>query len=84
MSSAVTSPLSHSEADEAHVKRIWKAFWILLILTILELALGLTIYYIDLGADSNETSCFNDQRRYLYFDAGKGFLYYFNLYAFGR
>ena len=54
MSSAVTSPLSHSEADEAHVKRIWKAFWILLILTIVELALGLTIYYIDLGATPNE------------------------------
>lgn len=44
-----------TEADVAHVKRIWKAFWILLILTILELGLGLTIYNIDLGADPNET-----------------------------
>lgn len=53
MSLAVTTPLPPTEADVAHVKRIWKAFWILLVLTILELALGLTIYYIDLGANPN-------------------------------
>ena len=46
-----TSPIVVSAADTAHVKRIWQAFWILLILTIVELALGLTIYYIDLSAD---------------------------------
>ena len=40
---------------EAQVKRIWKAFWILLILTVIELALGLTVYYIDLGPDPSET-----------------------------
>jgi cytochrome c oxidase subunit IV len=54
MSSAVTTTLPPTEADAAHVKKIWKAFWVLLVLTILELALGLTIYYIDLGADPNE------------------------------
>lgn len=54
MSTAVSTPLPRTEADVAHVKRIWKAFWILLILTILELLLGLTIYYIDLGANPNE------------------------------
>jgi len=53
--SAEITHLPHTEADTAHVKRIWKAFWILLVLTIIELALGLTIYYIDLGADPNET-----------------------------
>lgn len=55
MSSAITTQLPTTDADAAHVKRIWKAFWVLLVLTILELALGLTIYNIDLGADPNET-----------------------------
>lgn len=50
-----TTHLGTTGTDVAHVKRIWKAFWILLILTILELALGLTIYYIDLGAHPNES-----------------------------
>jgi cytochrome c oxidase subunit IV len=54
MPAEVTIPLPQTEADVAHVKRIWKAFWILLVLTILELGLGLTIYNIDLGADPNE------------------------------
>jgi len=47
--------LGTTSTDIAHVKRIWKAFWILLILTILELGLGLTIYNIDLGANPNES-----------------------------
>ncbi len=55
MSAEITTPLPHTEADVAHVKRIWKAFWILLILTIIELGLGLTIYNMDLGANPNET-----------------------------
>ncbi len=54
MTAEISTPLPRTEADVAHVKRIWKAFWILLILTILELALGLTIYNIDLGANPNE------------------------------
>lgn len=41
--------------DSAHVKRIWKAFWILLFLTILELACGLTIYFLEKGAPSHFT-----------------------------
>lgn len=52
---SITSPALAAAADAAQVKRIWKAFWILLILTIIELALGLTIYYIDLGTDPNES-----------------------------
>jgi len=54
MSVQTTSPIVVTAEDRAHVKRIWKAFWILLILTIIELALGLTIYYIDLGSDPSE------------------------------
>jgi cytochrome c oxidase subunit IV len=53
--SAEPAHLGTTSADIAHVKRIWKAFWILLILTILELGLGLTIYNIDLGAHPNES-----------------------------
>ncbi|HRN71766.1 MAG TPA: cytochrome C oxidase subunit IV family protein [Ginsengibacter sp.] len=40
------------EQDSAQVKRIWKAFWVLLVLTILELALGLTIYFLEKGEPS--------------------------------
>jgi cytochrome c oxidase subunit IV len=47
--------LGTTAADIAHVKKIWKAFWVLLILTILELACGLIIYFIDLGPDPNES-----------------------------
>ena len=39
-------------ASAAQVKRIWKAFWILLILTIIELALGLLIFQLDKGDPS--------------------------------
>src|SRR5665647_3014689 len=49
-----TSPVVVTAEDEEHVKRIWKAFWILLILTIIELALGLTIYYIDQTPNPSE------------------------------
>lgn len=50
MSGQITST-QDSAADIAHVKKIWKAFWILLFLTIIELGLGLSIYYIELGAN---------------------------------
>ncbi len=52
---AETTHLGTTGADKAQVKRIWKAFWILLVLTIAELGLGLSIYRIDLGANPNET-----------------------------
>ncbi|MDQ2719255.1 MAG: cytochrome C oxidase subunit IV family protein [Bacteroidota bacterium] len=48
------SPAIVTAADAEHVKRIWKAFWILLILTIIELGLGLSIYYIDLSSNPSE------------------------------
>lgn len=53
--SAEPTHLGTTATDIAHVKRIWKAFWILLILTVLELGLGLTVYNIDLGANPNES-----------------------------
>ena len=55
MSAVTTTHAIDYSHGEAQVKRIWKAFWILLVLTILELALGLSIYYIDLEADPSET-----------------------------
>lgn len=48
-----THPIDHSHG-EAQVKRIWKTFWILLILTIVELGLGLSVYYIDMEANPSE------------------------------
>jgi cytochrome c oxidase subunit IV len=54
MSAEITTPLPVTEADVAHVKKIWKAFWVLLILTIIELALGLTIYYIEMNPDYSD------------------------------
>ncbi len=55
MSSVTTTHAVDHSHGEAQVKRIWKAFWILLVLTIIELALGLSIYYIDMEANPSET-----------------------------
>lgn len=54
MSSVATVHTVDHSHGEAQVKRIWKAFWILLILTIIELGLGLSIYYIDMEANPSE------------------------------
>ena len=54
MSSVTTTDLIDHSHDAAHVKKIWKAFWILLFLTIIELGLGLLIYYMDMGANPSE------------------------------
>jgi len=54
MSAEITTRLPKTEADVAHVKRIWKAFWVLLILTIIELVLGLTIYYIEMNPNYSD------------------------------
>jgi cytochrome c oxidase subunit 4 len=55
MSAISTTHAIDNSHGEAQVKRIWKAFWILLILTVIELGLGLSIYYIDMGANPSET-----------------------------
>ena len=54
MSAVPTTHVIDETHGEAQVKRIWKAFWILLILTIIELCLGLAIYYIDMKPDASE------------------------------
>ena len=52
MSEVITHHSKDPEADKAHVKKIWKAFRILLYLTIVELGLGLLIYQLDKGNPS--------------------------------
>ena len=54
MHAVTTTHAIDDSHGEAQVKRIWKAFWILLILTIVELGLGLTVYYIDMEANPSE------------------------------
>lgn len=54
MSQVATAEVLHHD-DGSQVKRIWKTFWILLALTILELGIGLTIYTLHKGANPNPT-----------------------------
>ncbi len=56
MSQASVAELSqHQHNDNAHVKKIWKTFWILLFITLAELGIGLTIYTIHKGEHPNST-----------------------------
>ena len=52
MSGQTSTHAIDEQANKAHVKRIWKAFWILAILTAIELGLGLTIYFLEKGDPS--------------------------------
>ena len=54
MSQVATADIGHHHDDKALVKRIWKTFWILLIITIVELGIGLSIYTIHKGDNPNE------------------------------
>lgn len=54
MSQVATAEVGHHD-DRAQIKRIWKTFWILLIITIVELGIGLAIYSIHKGESPNET-----------------------------
>ncbi|HET9746058.1 MAG TPA: cytochrome C oxidase subunit IV family protein [Chitinophagaceae bacterium] len=36
----------HHVPGEENVKRIWKTFWVLLVITVIELGLGFSIYFI--------------------------------------
>lgn len=54
MSQVATADIGHHHDDKALVKRIWKTFWILLIITIVELGIGLAIYTIHKGDHPNE------------------------------
>ena len=55
MTHAVKVGMDHHPDDSAQVKRIWKTFWLLLILTIAELGLGLAVYTIHKGDHPNHT-----------------------------
>ena len=46
-----TAEAIHQHSNDAQVKRIWKVFWLLLIVTLVELGLGLTLYFLDLPED---------------------------------
>lgn len=41
----------HEVPGPENVKRIWKTFWVLLIITIIELAMGFSIYFIHKNPD---------------------------------
>ena len=41
----------HHAPPSDNVKRIWKTFWILLIITVIELGLGLSLYALNLPDD---------------------------------
>jgi len=47
-SSEVTIPHEHSSGS---VKRIWRTFWVLLIITLVELGIGVLMYVLDLPDD---------------------------------
>jgi cytochrome c oxidase subunit IV len=55
MSQATSAEAVHHHDNNAQVKRIWKTFWLLLIITIAELAIGLAIYSLHKGANPNHT-----------------------------
>ncbi len=42
--------VTYTHAPSSDTKRIWKTFWILLIITVIELGLGLTLYAFDFGS----------------------------------
>ncbi len=41
----------HHEPSSGSVKRIWRTFWVLLIITIIELGIGVTMYLLNLPDD---------------------------------
>ena len=41
----------HDTPGPENVKRIWRTFWVLLIITVIELAMGFTIYFIHKNPD---------------------------------
>ena len=54
MSQVTTVQVDHHHDDKAQIKRIWKTFWILSVITIIELAIGLVIYNIHKGDNPSE------------------------------
>lgn len=56
MSQHIISPeITFAPEHAGNTKRIWKTFWLLSVLTVIELAIGLTIYNIHKGEHPNAT-----------------------------
>ena len=55
MTHAVKVGIDHHPDDSAQVKRIWKTFWLLLVLTLCELGLGLAVYTIHKGPNPTQS-----------------------------
>ena len=55
MSSTVSPEISFAPEHGSGTKRIWKTFWLLSVLTVIELGIGLSIYTIHKGANPNAT-----------------------------
>jgi cytochrome c oxidase subunit IV len=55
MSNVSSSEISFAPVHVSGTKRIWKTFWLLSIITVIELAIGLSIYTIHKGANPNAT-----------------------------
>lgn len=52
VTTTIGDPAAVAASNAAHVKRIWKAFWILAVLTVIELLLGLAIFFLEKGDPS--------------------------------
>ena len=55
MSNVVSSEISFAPEHASGTKRIWKTFWLLSVITMIELGIGLSIYTIHKGANPNAT-----------------------------
>lgn len=54
-SSAASTEISFAPEHGSGTKRIWKTFWLLSVITMIELGIGLSIYTIHKGAHPNAT-----------------------------
>ena len=55
MSNVSSSEISFAPEHGSGTKKIWKTFWLLSVITIIELGIGLSIYTIHKGANPNPT-----------------------------
>jgi len=47
---SMSPEVTYGHAPSSSTKRIWKTFWILLIITVIELGLGLSLYAFEFGS----------------------------------
>src|SRR6185295_4002312 len=53
--SVISPEITYAPEHASDTKRIWKTFWLLSVITIIELGIGLSIYTIHKGANPNAT-----------------------------